>query len=41
MSKPNQSFHRRLLITEHFSNLNNQIDVKIETLLENQILWSF
>ncbi len=38
MSKPNQSFHPRLLINEHFSNLINQIDVKTETLLENQIL---
>ena len=38
MSKPNQSFHPRLLINEHFSVLINQIDVKTETLLENQIL---
>jgi hypothetical protein len=38
MSKPNQSFHPRLLINEHFSNVINQIDVKTETLLENQIL---
>ena len=38
MSKQNQSFHPRLLINEHFSNLINQIDVKTETLLENQIL---
>ena len=41
MSKPNQSFQPRLLIIEHFSNIINQIDVKTETLLENQILWSF
>ena len=38
MSKQTQSFHPRLLINEHFSNLINQIDVKTETLLENQIL---
>ena len=38
MSKQNQSFHPRLLINEHFSNLINQIDVKTETLLENQLL---
>ena len=38
MSKENQSFHPRLLINEHFSNLINQIDVKTETLLENQLL---
>ena len=38
MSKQNQSFHPRLLINEHFSNLINQIDVRTETLLENQIL---
>ena len=38
MSKQNQSFHPRLLINEHFSNIINQIDVKTETLLENQIL---
>ena len=38
MSKQNQSFHPRLLINEHFSNIINQIDVRTETLLENQIL---
>ena len=38
MSKQTQSFHPRLLINEHFSNIINQIDVKTETLLENQIL---
>ena len=38
MSKQYQSFHPRLLINEHFSNVINQIDVKTETLLENQIL---
>ena len=38
MSKQTQSFHPRLLIIEHFSNIINQIDVKTETLLENQIL---
>ena len=38
MSKQNQSFHPRLIINEHFSNIINQIDVKTETLFENQIL---
>ena len=38
MSKKYESFHPRLIINEHFSNLINQIDVQTETLLENQIL---
>ena len=38
MSKIHESFHPRLLINDHFSNVINQIDVKTETLLENQIL---
>ena len=38
MTKPNQTFHPRLLINEHFCNVINQVDVKTETLLENQIL---
>ena len=39
MSKIHESFHPRLLINDHFSNVINQIDVKTETLLENQILF--
>ena len=38
MSKQHQNFHPRLLITGHFDSLINQIDIKIETLLENQSL---
>ena len=38
MSKQNQNFHPRLLINEHFSNIINQIDVKTETLLQDQLL---
>ncbi len=37
MSKNHEHFHPRLLITEHFSNIINQIDVKTETLLDNQM----
>jgi len=33
-----QSFHPRFIINDHFDNLINQIDIKIETLLENQSL---
>ena len=38
MSKQNQSFHPRFIINDHFDNLINQIDIKTETLLENQSL---
>ena len=31
MSKQNQSFHPRFIINDHFDNLINQIDIKIET----------
>jgi len=38
MSKQNQSFHPRLIITDHFDAVINQIDIKTETLLENKSL---
>ncbi len=37
MSKQNKSFHPRLIITDHFDDIINQIDIKTETLLENNI----
>ena len=38
MTKQTQSFHPQVIIVDHFDNLINQIDIKTETLLENQIL---
>ena len=38
MSEQSQSFHPRLIIVNHFDNVINQIDIRIETLLENQSL---
>jgi len=37
MEKQNQSFHPKILISDHFNEITNQIDIKTETLLENQI----
>ncbi len=34
----NENFHPRLIITDHFDALVNQIDIKTETLLENESL---
>jgi hypothetical protein len=36
----NENFHPRLIITEHFDQIENQIDIKTETLLQNQSLSS-
>ena len=33
-----QTFHPRLIVVDHFDELINQIDIKTETLLENQSL---
>jgi len=38
MSKATQSFHPRVIIVDHFDEIVNQIDIKTETLLENQTL---
>ena len=38
MSNLNQNFHPRLIINDHFDNIINKIDIKTETLLENQSL---
>ena len=38
MAKETHSFHPQVIIVDHFDNLRNQIDIKTETLLENQIL---
>ena len=35
----NENFHPRLIITDHFDALINQIDIKTETLLENEGLF--
>jgi len=37
MSSENRTYHPKLLIAVHFDELINQIDIKTETLLENQI----
>jgi len=38
MTKQNhQSFHPSLIIADHFDEIINRIDIKTETLLENQI----
>jgi hypothetical protein len=34
----NENFHPRLVITDHFDALVNQIDIKTETLLESENL---
>ncbi len=38
MANGTQSYHPQVIIVDHFDNLVNQIDIKTETLLENQIL---
>jgi hypothetical protein len=38
MTKQYQSFHPRLIISDHFDEVINQIDIKNETLLANQLL---
>ena len=38
MTNEIQTFHPRLIIVDHFDELINQIDIKTETLLENQSL---
>jgi disulfide oxidoreductase YuzD len=38
MTNQNQCFNPRLIIVDHFGELINQIDIKTETLLENQSL---
>ncbi len=38
MAQKIQSFHPQVIIVDHFDNLINQIDIRTETLLENQIL---
>ena len=38
MSKENKMFNPRLIITDHFDAIINKIDIKTETLLENQSL---
>ena len=38
MTKQTHSFHPQVIIVDHFDNLVNQIDIRTETLLENQIL---
>jgi hypothetical protein len=38
MTKQYQSFHPRLIISDHFDEIINQIDIKNETLLANQLL---
>jgi hypothetical protein len=38
MSIQNKSFHPRLIITEHFDSIINKIDIKTETLLQDQSL---
>ena len=38
MTSQNQCFNSRLIIVDHFDELINQIDIKTETLLENQSL---
>jgi DNA repair exonuclease SbcCD nuclease subunit len=38
MTSQNQCFNPRLIIVDHFDELINQIDIKTETLLENQSL---
>ena len=37
MTSETQSFHPRLIIVNHFDQIINEIDIKTETLLENQI----
>ena len=36
MAQPIQSFHPKVIIVEHFDELINLIDIKTETLLENE-----
>ena len=38
MSQQTQSFHSQVIIVDHFDLIINQIDIKTETLLENQSL---
>jgi uncharacterized protein YdhG (YjbR/CyaY superfamily) len=38
MTKQTQSFLPQVIFVDHFDELINQIDIKTETLLENQIL---
>jgi hypothetical protein len=38
MSQQTQSFHPQVIIVDHFDKIINQIDIKTETLLENQYL---
>jgi hypothetical protein len=38
MSQQTQSFHPQVIIVDHFDLIINQIDIKTETLLENQSL---
>ena len=38
MTKQYQSFHPGLIISNHFDEIINQIDIKNETLLANQLL---
>ena len=38
MSKATQSFHPGVIIVDHFNEIVNQIDIKTETLLDNQTL---
>ena len=38
MPKQNLNYHSRLLITYHFDEIINQIDIKTETLLQDQSL---
>ena len=38
MSKLNTNFHQRLIIIDHFDEIINQIDIKTETLLQDQSL---
>ena len=38
MSQQTQSFHPQVIIVDHFDKIINQIDIKTETLLENQSL---
>jgi predicted nuclease of restriction endonuclease-like RecB superfamily len=37
MTSESESFHPRLIIVNHFDRIINEIDIKTETLLENQI----
>ena len=34
----NQSYHPKVIVNDHFDNIINQIDIKTESLLENQSL---